>query len=115
MYYILIKFLSFNSEFNKMNSHIPDKEFQQNAKNILRGIMRKWPDMNAYRGEIVAHEFRDKKNKNSIFSRDNRRYLIPTTAPDYKELVDAMSNIKQVFKRKISRSFLQHLKITKYY
>ncbi len=103
LYFIMIKYLSFYNEFNKMKALIPDTVFQRDVKKVLSNIKKKWPHMEDYRNEVLAHEFR--RNGKSIFSLESQEYKIPLQMLDYKELVNAMGFTRLLLNKKYPDHF----------
>jgi hypothetical protein len=105
MNFILIKYLSFRTEFNEKKALIPNKGLQTEAKKIISHIRKKWPDMEDFRNEVLAHEFRRKGV--SIFSIAPRRYNIPIKLSEYKELINAMAIITLYLKKEYPEQFMR--------
>jgi hypothetical protein len=102
---ITIKYLGFSKEFNEYKSLIPNKELQKECKKKLKGINKKWPDIEKYRNEILAHNFRLGKGE-SIFNQPlETSYTIPRDTDDHWDLVEAMTDINLVLRKEYSQQY----------
>ena len=96
----LIQFKSFLDEYKNFNESNFDKKYAESIRRVRNinqyGIKRisKWKDLEKFRNDILAHNFR--ANKKSFFNNPNNEvyeYLIPDSLNEKKVCLMIMQKI----------------------
>jgi hypothetical protein len=101
---IILKYAAYYDEFHNHKSKIPDVELQRAIKKAFSKITNKWPDIDNYRNEIVAHSYR--RGEESLFALPlETAYNIPETMADILLLTATVKIVTDLLHNRYANEF----------
>lgn len=105
------KFMDEYNRFFRSSSPEVNKEINI-TKKILKPAIKevtKWVDLNAFRNNVLAHNFRiEKKNNDSVFEHGGfSAFNIPETVTDLMILIECISMAGQIIEKKFKLEYEQ--------
>jgi hypothetical protein len=101
---VILKYATYFDEFHEHKSKIPDVELQRAIKKAFSKITNRWPDIDDYRNEVIAHSYR--RGEESLFALAlETAYNIPITMQDILLLVGTVHVVTALLKNKYPDEF----------